>query len=159
MPKNKIKKRPAGKNASRGRSKTAKIKTKKRVGILRTRKNKKNEENPEVIFDSKIGKTDALFISDPKDSLENNTPVQLPASEVKPELKIPEILPESSLDPAINEALKEFDALPEVQNLVKEKENAEIGFEEMPSKDNLENKHPEEDPKKSFWQKILFFKK
>jgi len=53
--------------------KRLKIKTKKRVGILRAKKtlrqtqgkNKIKDSNPDIIFDSTIGETNTLFVSKP----------------------------------------------------------------------------------------------
>jgi len=65
MPKKRIKKKAVGHPPSRkaaGRGKK-KLKTIKKVNVLRT-KNIKNEDlNPDNIFDSSTGKTDTLFIS------------------------------------------------------------------------------------------------
>ena len=137
--------------------KSAKKKTKKKVVSLRIKRAKKTKKilrksrgrkkdlSPDIIFDSQIGKTDALFVDEPKD-----TPVaQLPVDDQnealdngnKPELKIPEILPESLLDPAINEALKEFDTLEKEPDV---------------EKPNLPPRAQVQPPdKKSFWQRIF----
>jgi len=41
---------------------SAKIKKKKKTVAPRARKTKKDNSEPDVIFDSKVGKTDALFV-------------------------------------------------------------------------------------------------
>jgi len=40
-----------------------KIKAKKKVGVLHAKKKKIKDLNPDIIFDSTVGKTDTLFVN------------------------------------------------------------------------------------------------
>jgi hypothetical protein len=105
--------------------------TKKKAVSLRvskTRKSKKKEATPEIIFDSTIGKTDALFVSNP----DENIKADLPAS--------------SQLDPDIDEVLKEIDVLEKAQQ-VKPAQQLEKQQEQLVN--------PVLPKKKSFWKRFL----
>lgn len=107
--KKKSTKKIAKKVANKKKSTSKKVAPKRRKKI--------QETNPEIIFDSKVGKTNALFVANPEPAVQNNN--------------------QQLIDPAIEEALKEFD------NLEKIKEPAQPPTQPLPQK-------------KSFWHK--FFK-
>jgi hypothetical protein len=154
MPKNKkTAKKKSVKKAVRRKvvSSRAKKKTLRRTHGMRKRK----ESSPDIIFDSQIGKTDALFVDEPKDAPVAQLPVDDQNEALdngnKPELKIPEILPESLLDPAINEALKEFDTLEKQPDVEKPNLPPQVQAEspaQQPQPQQLQKK-------KSFWQRIF----
>ena len=109
MPKVKIKKKAIGKK------KIYKTKPRKKAKILRTKKparrakgNRKDKDlSPDVIFDSKIGDTDALFVSTPEPT--------------RPAVNKPLVSVE--IDPAIAQALKEFDELQDADSTPETEDN------------------------------------
>ena len=135
MPKNKTKKKTTGKKI------TSKTKPRKKARILRTKKparrakgNRKEKDlSPDVIFDSKIGDTDALFVSTPEPS--------------RPVLNKPPVSVE--IDPAIAQALKEFaelqdaDSTPETEdNNSAETPQAKVDDLDNLNLNNMEDKNP-----------------
>ena len=67
------------------------IQQKNSARFQKKRKTKK-DLGPEIIFDSRVGKTDALFVDEPAAAPAVQEPVQ------NPEFKIPEIFPDPMLD-------------------------------------------------------------
>ena len=53
----------------------------------------KKDVSSEIIFDSRVGKTDALFVDEPTTAPVAELPVEI--STEMPEFKIPELLPET----------------------------------------------------------------
>ena len=96
--------------------KKATLKPKSKKSTVRNKKGKK-DLNLEIIFDSRVGNTDALFVDEPQNTPTAQLPTETPVE--NPELKIPEMFPDSILDPELNNSLKEFDAIqnpkPEIQ--------------------------------------------
>ena len=56
----------------------------------------KKDLSPEIIFDSRVGKTDALFVDEPQTPPVAELPIQI--SPETPEFKIPELQPQTSKD-------------------------------------------------------------
>ena len=96
--------------------------------VSKTRKSNKKEATPEIIFDSRVGKTDALFVSDPEEEVKADLPVALPS------------------DPDIDEALKEIDVLEKVQR---------VEPIQQPEKQQEQTVSPVLSEKKSFWKKLF----
>lgn len=96
--------------------------------VTKTRKSKKKEATPEIIFDSRVGKTNALFVSNPEE-------------EVKTDLIVT-----SQPDPDIDEALKEIDVLEKVQQV------EPVQQPEKQQEQSVEQVLPE---KKSFWKRLF----
>ncbi len=124
------------------RKKIGLSKAKKRVRVLRVKRVKKEVVASENIFDSEVGKTDALFVDNPK------TDGQL----------------DPQADSEINEALKEFEVLQEEQV----NEPAQTGAKEAIDLSNLTGadglntppQRPKEENKRFSWKKLFpFFKK
>ena len=109
----KVKKQPSSAKASAGQAKKVvknktKVVTKKTAVKLRSKKSvakkrsvravgkEKKDLNTEIIFDSRVGKTDALFVDEPATAPVAELPV---APTETPEFKIPEILTDTILDP------------------------------------------------------------
>lgn len=112
---------------------TKKVTAKKKV----IRKTKKTKPTEEIIFDSKIGKTEALFVSLPDQE----------ASEAKPE--------DLEINPEIDKAIEEFDI---VQGNTKRNENmSEIKEQVTEEQETGEQEIKKES--KSFWQSLMFWKK
>lgn len=87
---------------------TLKLKSKKPVAKKRSVRmgvKEKKDLNSEIIFDSRVGNTGALFVDEPQSAPVVQAPVETP------ELKIPELFPDTMLDPDLNNSLKEFDAI------------------------------------------------
>lgn len=107
---------------------------KKKIKKKLFKKRKKRRAPPDIIFDSTVGKTDALFVSKPEPAQES---AQKPA-----------LLPQ--LDPAIAEALNEFDVLEKTQQT------------EPSINQPLTNQGDPEAtpsiPKKNFWEKLFSLK-
>lgn len=74
------------------RKRLTKSQVERGVKVLRAKKKSKSMD-ADIIFDSTLGRTDALFVDNPK--------IDMPVS--------------TKSDEAINEALKEFDELPEIK--------------------------------------------
>ena len=115
----------------------AKKKVKKTASPLRAKKvNKKNgkpkDASKDFIFDSTVGKTDALFVSDPETGM--------PVTSATPAPK--------EIDPAINEALKEFDDLQKTP--VETRPATTQNTQKIPDSINADVK-----PKIPFWKKFL----
>ena len=70
------------------------VKAKPSQPLVTKKRKTKKDLGPEIIFDSRVGKTDALFVDEPT-----------------PELKMPELFSDSILDPELNKSLQEFDAI------------------------------------------------
>ena len=120
--------------------KISKTKTRKKSGSAQVKRNKikknKQETGPDIMFDSKIGKTDALFVSDPE-----NTSPQVPGAI--------ESSPEVILDPVIDQAIKEFDDLQKPKNEIN---NLNYTNSQQQPKEDINDS-----PKKTFWQKLFSF--
>jgi hypothetical protein len=156
------------KNKKTAKKKSVKKTTRKRVVSSRAKKKnlrdpkgtpqgrrKRKDLSPDIIFDSQIGKTDALFVDNTKDTPVAQLPVddqnEAPDNGNKPKLKIPEVLPKSLLDPAINEALKEFDTLEKEPDV--EKINLPPRVQAKPPAQQSQSQQLPD--KKSFWQRIF----
>ena len=117
-------------------------------------KKKKKEMSADIIYDSKVGRTDALFVSDPEP--ENDNP--------KPEIN----LNTQVSDPEISAALKELDAMdpnPPVQHQPMQEDLPAPFDSPSTSLRAGAQGRPEEklalpaEQKKTFLQKLLFWKK
>jgi hypothetical protein len=141
MSKIKVKKGYTRKNKIK--KKIPKIKARKRSSALRIKKTRKDAAVAENIFDSEVGKTDALFVDNPKTDTQLN--------------------PQSNSD--INEALKEFDVLPENQiknNPAHISGKEAIDLSNLTGADDLNTppRHSKEENKRFSWKKLFpFFKK
>ena len=113
--------------------KTTKKKAPKTKSPVVKKKKAKTEQSPEIIFDSRVGKTDALFVSDPE-----------PTS-AEPVASLPK------LGPDIENALKEFDDLQKSDSTQPETQqpSSQTPPEEQPQQEQKEEK------KKSWWKKIF----
>jgi len=110
----------------------SKKKTKKRVVVLRTKKRKIKDPTPDIIFDSNLGKTDALFINNPVE--EKNKQV----------------------DPDIEQALKEFDVIQKNQIEAKDFIISPETITDLNSLDNVNNQNKKEaKTKRSFWKRLF----
>ena len=132
------------KNKAVLKKKIFKNKAKKKAVILHKKRNKTKNATPDIIFDSSLGNTDALFISSPQDIANFQPPIVTPGITVSND---------ETVKKEIDNILKEFDEDAQIQNLNNAGNKTEIersvdspltsiGLSNLNDSNNMDNQKP-----------------